>query len=153
MQKAVGCIIYAAESKRFCFQLRSNLVKYPLTWGFWGGKSEKNEKSFQTLFRELTEELGILPQIIDIKILDIYKKLNLFEYKSFCVIVRKEFSIITNKESSGYAWVNYGNFPQPLHFNANLILHKKHVLKKIKFIQNNYTKDNIIDHLIKQNFS
>ena len=144
MKKAVGCIIYAIQSKRICLQLRSSLVTYPLTWGFWGGKSEKNEKSFDTLFRELTEELGILPQIIDIKLLDIYKKSNLFEYKSFCVIVRNDFSIKTNNESAGYAWLDYGKLPEPMHNNAKLILNKKHVYKKMKNIINNYTYDNSI---------
>src|SRR6056300_1478293 len=150
MQKAVGCIIYAAESKRICLQLRSNTVKYPLTWGIWGGKANKKEKSFDTLFRELTEELGILPQILDIKILDIYKKSNTFEYKSYCVIVRKEFSILTNNESAGYAWIDYRSFPEPMHSNAKLILNKRHVIKKINFIMNTYTKENSIKILAKQ---
>ena len=138
MIKAVGCIIYSSNSKRFCFQLRSNLVKYPLTWGSWGGKSERNEKTSDTLFRELTEEIGLIPQIADIQLLDIYKKPKKFEYKSYCVIVRNEFCPFTNNESAGFAWINSPNYPEPMHTNAKIILSKKHVIRKINYIKKYY---------------
>jgi 8-oxo-dGTP pyrophosphatase MutT (NUDIX family) len=150
MLKAVGCIIYSSLTKRFCFQLRSNQVKYPLTWGFWGGKAEKQEKSTETLFRELSEELGLIPQIIDTLLLDVYKKQNKFEYRSYCVIVRNEFCPHTNIESSGFAWVNSNNYPEPMHNNARLILNKKHVIKKINYINKHYTMENVLRMLAKR---
>ena len=44
-----------------------------------------------------------------------------FYYYSFVYVVEEEFHHLNlNGESAGYAWVNIGNWPKPLHNGAKL---------------------------------
>jgi 8-oxo-dGTP pyrophosphatase MutT (NUDIX family) len=116
-------------------QQRSATATHPYTWSFWGGKSEKNERPIETLLRECKEEIGPLPDIE--KVYPIHTFLSddgNFTYHTFCVTVFEEFVPVTNGETSGYAWVKLGAWPNPLHRGAKLVLHKKEMVEKISSI-------------------
>ena len=58
-----GGLFLSKETKRFLFLLR-NKGKTAGSWGFVGGKKEPIDLTpYDTLTREITEELGILPNI------------------------------------------------------------------------------------------
>jgi 8-oxo-dGTP pyrophosphatase MutT (NUDIX family) len=135
MITASGCCFLALDTGRIMLQLRSNNVSHPLTWSFWGGKSEKNERPIETLLRECREEMGILPDIE--KVYPIHTFLSddgEFTYHTFCVTVFEEFIPQTNGETAGYAWVPLTSVPKPLHRGARLVLHKKEMTDKISAI-------------------
>jgi len=132
---ASGCIFLALDTGRICLQLRSKSSTHQGTWSFWGGKAERNERPVETLLRELGEEIGMLPDFEKIyplhKFTSADKK---FEYNAFVVTVFEEFTPDTNGESAGYAWVNLGMYPKPLHQGAKVVLQNPEMTEKIKTI-------------------
>ena len=137
MITASGCCFLALDTGRIMLQMRSKNVKHPLTWSFWGGKAENNERPIETLLGECREELGPLPDIE--KVYPIHTFLSddgNFTYHTFCVTVFEEFIPQTNNESAGYAWVPFNNPPRPLHRGAKIVLEKKEMVDKIATIYN-----------------
>jgi 8-oxo-dGTP pyrophosphatase MutT (NUDIX family) len=135
MITASGCCFLSLDTGRIMLQQRSETTTHPLTWSFWGGKSEKNERPIETLLRECKEEMGPLPDIE--KVYPIHTFLSddgNFTYHTFCVTVFEEFIPVTNGESAGYAWVRLGAWPKPLHRGAKLVLNKKEMVDKISSI-------------------
>jgi len=63
-----------------------------------------------------------------------------FYYYSFVAVVDKEFSPVLNGESAGYAWVNIGVWPQPLHNGARLTLNKNGGTDKLQTILKIHTE-------------
>jgi ADP-ribose pyrophosphatase YjhB (NUDIX family) len=144
--RASGCIILSLDSGRICLQLRSENAKYGGTWSFWGGKQEQNEKPVETLLRELKEEIGLIPDIEKVYPLHRYVSRDKnFEYNAFVVTVYEEFIPNLNHESNGYAWVNIGCYPKPLHKGAKNVLLNASINKKIEAIFQNKKESNGID--------
>ena len=57
--------------------------------------------------------------------IDVYEsKDKNFYYYSFAAVVDKEFSPTLNEESSGYAWIDIGRWPQPMHQGARATLNR-----------------------------
>lgn len=139
---ASGCIFLANDTGRVMLQQRSGNTSHPRTWGFFGGKSEQDERPIQTLLRELEEEVGILPDVQKIYPLTQFvspdKK---FVYNTFVVSMFEEFIPQLNNESNGFCWVKIGNWPRPLHNGAKAQLYNKDIIKKIKIIHDTITKD------------
>lgn len=135
MISASGCIILALDTGRILLQQRGSKSSHPRTWGFFGGKSEANERPIETLTRELEEEIGLLPDVQKIYPLNKFTSPDHnFEYHSFCVTVYEEFIPQLNNESEGYCWVSIGNWPRPLHNGVKAQLYNKEFIKKIKTI-------------------
>ena len=136
---ASGCILLSKDTKRILLQLRAPDKRNKSYWGFWGGGGEQSELPIQTVERELTEELGFLPELL--KIYPLHKMVSndkSFEYNTFIGTVASEFVPTINKESQGYAWVDYTCYPVPLHPGAKLVLQNPTIISKIR---------TIIDHL------
>ena len=123
MIKAGGVVFVSLKTKRVCLFLRSGQVSSPLTWGFVGGKIEKNEDLLKGISRELREEMGFIPRYKKVIPVDVFKSPDdNFMYYSFVVLVDKEFTPKLNKENTGYGWFNIGGLPKPLHSGAKMIL-------------------------------
>jgi|TARA_B100000073_G_C23658895_1_gene543692 8-oxo-dGTP pyrophosphatase MutT (NUDIX family) len=137
MYKAVGTTFVAKNTKRMLLNLRSKSVSYPHTWSFWGGKIEKGEQPIDALRRELTEEMGFVPQMEKLNPLDTYRSPDKgFIYYTYVIITPKEFIPTLNSESSGYAWIDIGKWPKPLHSGAKITLTSKKNISKIKKLCN-----------------
>lgn len=132
MTVAAGVVFLALDTQRCLLQLRNSDKRFKHTWGFFGGLCDKGETPFEALQRELVEEIGFVPELAKLNPIDIFESPDKkFYYYSFAAVVEKEFSPILNGESAGYAWVNIGNWPQPLHQGAKVTLGKNKGTEKL----------------------
>lgn len=112
---AVGAIILS-KSGNVLLNLRAPHKTYSLNWSLWGGMVEDDESPKETLLRELSEEMGFIPDISRIYPFDIFESTDKnFRFYTFVCVVDKEFIPILNSESSGYGWFTLGVWPKPLH--------------------------------------
>ncbi len=130
-EKAAGCIFLAKDTGRILLAHRSDQVDYePHTWGTWGGKIDGDESPAQAVKREVEEETG-LDTPFKIHPLYIFRDGN-FSYHNYLVIVPFEFTPKLNWENDGSEWVEYGQWPDPLHFGMEeLIKHSGHQIKRV----------------------
>lgn len=141
MIEAAGVIFLAKDTGRCLMQLRNGDKRHRYTWGFFGGTIEKGETPFQALQRELIEEIGFVPELAKLNPIDVYQsKDKHFYYYSFVAVVDNEFSPTLNDESAGYAWVNIGHWPQPLHQGARITLNKNKGTHKLHTILGIHTE-------------
>lgn len=132
---AAGVIFLASNTGRCLLQLRNSDKRFKHTWGFWGGMIENGETPFESIQRELREEIGFVPDLQKLNPLDIYQSRNKkFYYYSFAYVTETEFMPELNSESAGYAWVNINTWPKPLHQGAFSTLTKNGGADKLKRI-------------------
>lgn len=143
MITASGCIFLSIDTGRVMLQQRSGAVNHPRTWGFFGGKSEGNERPSETLYREMEEEIGLVPSIDKVIPINKFTSPNKkFIYNSFVVTVDDEFIPVLNNESDGYCWVKIGNWPRPLHPGAKIQFNSKQFIRKLKTVHAQQIKKN-----------
>ena len=132
----VGAIFLCSDTERVLLNLRSPYKTHNLTWSLWGGMMEKEDnKPKDTLFRELSEEMGFVPETEKIYPFDIYESQDKhFRYYTFVCIIEKEFVPVLNKEAVGYAWTKLGIWPKPMHAGAKASLCKEKSLDKLRMI-------------------
>lgn len=112
---AVGVFIYCKTSSRYLFLLRNDL-KNNNHWGLTGGKIESNETIIDAINRECKEELGLVPPFNRLVPIEKFTSPDgKFNYHTFHATVEEEFLPLLNKEHNGYAWINKGSWPKPLH--------------------------------------
>lgn len=135
MAQAVGAIFMSQETGRIMLNLRSENVTYSRYWGFVGGKVEQGETLEQALKREIYEEIGphtLRDAICAIPFDEFHTNNNRFAYHSYLIVVDEEFVPDLNDESSGYAWVQPGCWPKPLHPGAKSTLYNSLTIELIK---------------------
>jgi len=134
---AAGVLFLSRDTGRCLFQLRNSDKRHKNSWGFWGGMMEGNETPYECIQRELAEEIGLVPELTKLNPIDVYQsKDKNFMYYSFVYVTEKEFIPTLNDESSGYAWVNIGNWPKPLHDGARNTLARNKGIDKLHTILN-----------------
>lgn len=133
---AAGVVFLAIDTGKCLLQLRNSDKKFKHTWGFWGGIINSDESVYQGIQRELQEEIGLVPELQKLNPLDVYQSRDKnFYYYSFVYVVDKEFlPPKLNSESAGYAWVNIGNWPKPLHAGAKTTLYNNSGTAKLDTI-------------------
>jgi 8-oxo-dGTP pyrophosphatase MutT (NUDIX family) len=126
MSVSAGVFFFSRLSNRYLYLLRND--KNP-TWSIPGGKIESNETLLQGIERECIEEMQIYNK--EWKLIPIQKFVNNnFIYHTFFCKIDSEFIPILNHEHCGYAWVDEGNYPKPLHpglfntFNFDVVRNK-----------------------------
>jgi len=90
--------------------------KHPYTWGLAGGKKELGESLIDAIYRECKEELGL--DFVNTKFLPLEKFTSsdkIFVYHTFFCLVNIEFVPKLNDEHLGYAWIDKGTWPKPMH--------------------------------------
>jgi 8-oxo-dGTP pyrophosphatase MutT (NUDIX family) len=119
-EQAGGCLFFAQSTGKFLIGYRSGSVLQPHTWGTFGGAIDKGEKPDAAVLREAEEEVGYHGPV---KLIPIYVfKKETFRYYNFIAVVPEEFEPRLNWENDDTAWVNFGEWPKPLHFGMNGIL-------------------------------
>jgi len=113
-----GVIFKARDTGRILFAHRSDAVEEPNTWGTWGGAIDDGEQPIQAAMREVQEETGHKPNRNDIVPMYVFSHPSGFKYFNFLVYTDTEFDPRLNWEAQGFEWVEYGDFPEPLHPGA-----------------------------------
>ena len=113
--KAVGVWFYCGRTQRYLYLLRND-ARHPDTWGLAGGKVETGENLLQAVERECSEELGRVPDYERLIPIEKFTSPDgVFEYHTFWCRVESEFVPDLNHEHTGYAWIESGRWPRPLH--------------------------------------
>ena len=133
--EGVGTFIYCTTTHRYLFLLR-NSSKYASTWGLAGGKIDPGEQLLDSLYRELSEEMG--SDFTSSKVIPIEKFTSdnqKFTYHTFLIPVTEEFVPKLNYEHRGYCWVSLEDHPKPLHPGVWRTINFKEVVSKIKTLE------------------
>ena len=118
-EQAAGCIAMARTTGRILVVLRSQAVEQPFTWGNVGGAHHSDETPVHAAERELYEETGYHGRCEMIPLLVFTK--GTFRYCNFLALVDDEFVPVLGWEADDYKWVEFGNWPQPLHFGLQAL--------------------------------
>lgn len=131
--QAAGVFFYSSSTNRYLYLLRADPKNH--TWSIPGGGIEKNETLYEGIERECNEEMGFFDH--NLKLIPIQKFVNnSFTYHTFFCAVEKEFIPNLNNEHIGYAWVEEGQYPKPLHpglfstVNIDIVTEKLKLLAK-----------------------
>ena len=112
---AVGVWFYSVDTQRYLYLMRND-SKHPDTWGLPGGRIESGETIMQAIERECQEELGAMPEYLRLVPLEKFTTLDAgFAYHTFFCSVAREFTPVLNHEDNGWAWINSGIWPKPMH--------------------------------------
>lgn len=113
--KAVGVWFRASNTGRYLYLLRND-SKHPGAWGLPGGKVETGETLLGGMERECIEELGSFPVYQRLVPLEKFTSADFhFEYHTWVCVVAEEFQPTLNHEHLGYAWIDKGTWPKPMH--------------------------------------
>lgn len=131
----VGTLFVSTKTNRVLLNLRAPHKTHSMCWSLWGGMVEEGEQPKEALLRELTEEMGFVPDIEKIYPFDVYQsKDKHFKYYSFVSVVVDEFVPELNIESCGYAWIDLGQWPKPMHQGAKISFCSLKAIDKIRII-------------------
>jgi 8-oxo-dGTP pyrophosphatase MutT (NUDIX family) len=113
-KRGAGCLFLAKDTKRICISHRSGSVLEPNTWGTWGGAIDSSETPEESVKREAYEEAGYKGDF-ELIPLFVFKSPSGFQYHNFLFVVDSEFTPLLNWETQGFSWIEYPNWPSPLH--------------------------------------
>jgi ADP-ribose pyrophosphatase YjhB (NUDIX family) len=131
----VGTIFVSTKTSRVLLNLRAPHKTHGMSWALWGGMVEAKEQPKDALLRELSEEMGFVPDIEKIYPFDVYQsKDKHFKYYSFVCVVEEEFVPILNYESAGYCWIDLGQWPKPMHQGAKISFCSNKSIDKLRLI-------------------
>ena len=134
--KAVGVWFRSVATSRYLYLLRND-SKNPSTWGLPGGKVEAGETLLGAMERECIEELGHMPEYHRLVPLEKFTSADgVFEYHTWICVVPQEFVPTLNHEHLGWAWIDQGTWPRPMHpglwntVNLQAVQHKIHTVEQ-----------------------
>lgn len=129
-----GAIFYARNTKRILFVQKSN-GKHQGTWGIVGGTAEEMETPWQSLQREIVEEIGAIPNILKtIPIETFVSNDKVFNFHTYLCIIDNEFVPTLSKEHTGWSWAPLDFAPKPLHQGLRNSFSNKTVRTKLETI-------------------
>lgn len=126
MEKIVcsGALFYTLDTNHFLFLHRTKGKQNNL-WGLVGGTNEGAETPWESLQREITEEIGPVEIKKTIPLETFISNDSKFQFHTYLCVVGKEFLPKLNSEHDGFAWVSFGNWPKPLHHGLRNTLTNK----------------------------
>lgn len=138
--KAVGVWFLSQSTGRYLYLLRND-VKHPGSWGLPGGKIETGETLLGGMERECVEELGSFPDYTRLVPLEKFTSADgMFEYHTWVCVVDDEFIPILNNEHLGYAWIDQGTWPKPMHPGLWSTVNLEGIQTKLESIENAFRR-------------
>ena len=135
--KAVGVWFYSISTQRYLYLMRND-PKHPNAWGLPGGKIESNETLIEAMNRECVEELGFVPEYIKLVPIEKFTSSDQgFCYHTFFCSIQNEFIPKLNNEHIGYAWIDSGTWPKPMHPGLWSTINFTAVKEKIESVERN----------------
>lgn len=130
-----GGLFLAKDTKRFLLLLRTQ-GKTAGTWGLVGGKKEPSDITpYDTLTREISEEVGKTPIIKKVIPLELFTSNDQnFQYNTYVILIDREFIPVLNEEHAGYAWCSYDSWPKPLHQGVKNSINSKTIKTKLELL-------------------
>lgn len=129
-----GALFYTLKTNRFLFLHRAS-GKRGNMWGLVGGTNEAFETPWEGLKREISEEIGLLPEIKKTLPLESFISTDeMFYFHTYLCIVEDEFIPTLNNEHDGYAWCSFNKWPKPLHHGLKNTLQSKVNLRKLETV-------------------
>ena len=136
--KAVGVWFRSRNTGRYLYLLRND-DRHPGAWGLPGGKVESGETLLGAMERECTEELGFFPEYTRLVPLEKFTSTDAkFEYNTWVCFVDHEFVPVLNYEHLGYAWIDRGTWPRPMHPGLWSTLNIDTVQQKISLLEKEF---------------
>lgn len=133
--RAVGVWFLAKDTRRYLYLLRND-AKHPETWGLPGGKVESNETLLGGMERECVEELGCFPAYSRLIPLEKFTSADGgFEYNTWVCVIAQEFAPTLNREHIGYAWIDTGIWPRPMHPGLWNTVNVQEIQKKLTVVE------------------
>lgn len=110
-----GALFYAKSTRRFLLLQKAN-GKHKGTWGLVGGTNITGETPWQGLQREITEEIGAIPQVLKTIPLETFvSNDHVFNFHTYLCVIQEEFVPILSDEHIAWAWATIDYAPKPLH--------------------------------------
>lgn len=129
-----GALFYSKESKRVLL-LQKAEGKHKGTWSLVGGTAQQTENPWQSLNREIKEEIGFAPTIIkSIPLETFVSNDKVFNFHTFLCVVENEFIPILSNEHCGYCWTNIDMSPKPLHQGLRSSFSNKSIRNKLQTV-------------------
>ena len=140
--KAVGVWFYSISTQRYLYLMRND-PKHPNAWGLPGGKIESGETLIEAMNRECIEELGFVPEYIKLVPIEKFTSSDQgFCYHTFFCSIQNEFIPKLNNEHIGYAWIDSGTWPKPMHPGLWSTINFTAVKEKIESVERNISNHN-----------
>ena len=139
--KAVGVWFLSQGTGRYLYLLRND-IKHPGSWGLPGGKIETGETLLGGMERECVEELGSFPAYTRLVPLEKFTSADgMFEYHTWVCVVDQEFIPVLNDEHLGYAWIDQGTWPRPMHPGLWSTVNLESIQTKLESIENAFRRN------------
>lgn len=143
-----GILPMSLETGRLLLPFRSSAVEQPHTWGgTWGGAIDKGQNPKESAIREFREESGYNGPIEAIPLFTFEDKDSGFKYFNFLGLIPDEFDPSLDWETDDYAWIEYGNWPSPMHFGLEGILKNKKSIQTIERVLRKLESGQIQEHV------
>lgn len=131
-----GALFYAKDTKRILLLQKAN-GKHSGTWSLVGGTAYGSENPWQSLTREIVEEIGSMPSIVkSIPLETFVSNDNIFNFHTYLCVVEKEFLPLLSREHAGYSWTTIDLTPKPLHQGLKSSLSNRAIRNKLLTVFN-----------------
>lgn len=128
-----GALFYSLQTRRFLLLHRAQ-SKQNNVWGLVGGGTEEGESPWEGLSREIQEEIGTVDITKTIPLETFVSNDSKFLFHTYLCLVKTEFIPSLNEEHDGYAWVEFGKWPKPLHNGLKNTLSNKANISKLETV-------------------
>ena len=126
-----GALFLSQSTKRFLL-LQKAAGKKEGVWGLVGGKIESGESAWQSLCREVAEEIGAMPEILKAIPLESFVSDDThFNFQTYICVVKDEFVPQLSSEHKGWAWCEIDSWPRPTHQGIKNTLTNRVIRAKI----------------------